>query len=296
MITDSATRLLEALHGTAAASFTELRMIDPAFGPPRQEWFGTTEHSAAAIRAAELSTKYDVYFGVAPRTRREGGKAAIAHAYTVWGDVDTPAALAEMATFDLPPSAVVASGSPGCFHAYWFLDQPITVDVLEAVNRRLATHLGADIRATDAARILRVPGTLNHKGTDPRSVVMQSFTGERYDIEQVLAALPHAGDPSSPPARAPRAPGQHPGEVSKSVTKVLDRLDGVIPSTTGWTARCPAHDDTRPSLSVGQGDDAGVCCTASPAARRSTCWPHWTSPWLTCTPRPQPGHPPATAC
>ena len=34
-----------------------------------------------------------------------------------------------------------------------------------------------------------------------------------------------------------------------------DRLEGVRRSGAGWTARCPAHDDRRASLSVGRGDD-----------------------------------------
>ena len=36
---------------------------------------------------------------------------------------------------------------------------------------------------------------------------------------------------------------------------MLDRLDGVRQSGARWTARCPAHDDRRASLSVGRGDD-----------------------------------------
>ena len=36
---------------------------------------------------------------------------------------------------------------------------------------------------------------------------------------------------------------------------LLDRLERVRRSGAGWTARCPAHDDRRASLSVGRGDD-----------------------------------------
>jgi len=34
---------------------------------------------------------------------------------------------------------------------------------------------------------------------------------------------------------------------------LLARLDGVRRSGRGWMARCPAHDDTRPSLTVNEG-------------------------------------------
>ena len=36
---------------------------------------------------------------------------------------------------------------------------------------------------------------------------------------------------------------------------LLDRLSGVRQSGAGWTARCPAHEDRRASLSVGRGED-----------------------------------------
>ena len=36
---------------------------------------------------------------------------------------------------------------------------------------------------------------------------------------------------------------------------ILQHLAGVVPSGAGWLARCPAHDDRRPSLSIGVGRD-----------------------------------------
>jgi len=39
------------------------------------------------------------------------------------------------------------------------------------------------------------------------------------------------------------------------IETLLDRLPGARKSGSGWTARCPAHDDRRASLSIAQGDD-----------------------------------------
>lgn len=39
---------------------------------------------------------------------------------------------------------------------------------------------------------------------------------------------------------------------------VLERIPDARPCRKGWMARCPAHDDRRPSLSIGQGDDGRV--------------------------------------
>lgn len=47
--------------------------------------------------------------------------------------------------------------------------------------------------------------------------------------------------------------------VNNTIQNVLDRLEGVRPlSHNQWQARCPAHDDQHPSLSVGIGDDGRV--------------------------------------
>jgi hypothetical protein len=42
------------------------------------------------------------------------------------------------------------------------------------------------------------------------------------------------------------------------VERVLECLENVRPSGEGWSARCPAHNDRRNSLSVGKGDDGCV--------------------------------------
>lgn len=46
--------------------------------------------------------------------------------------------------------------------------------------------------------------------------------------------------------------------ASPTVSRVLSRLFGVKRSGDGWLARCPAHDDQHPSLSISEGDDGRV--------------------------------------
>lgn len=41
-------------------------------------------------------------------------------------------------------------------------------------------------------------------------------------------------------------------------SRLLDRLDRVVQRTDGWSARCPAHDDKHPSLSIAIAPDGGV--------------------------------------
>ena len=46
--------------------------------------------------------------------------------------------------------------------------------------------------------------------------------------------------------------------IPQSVERVLAGLHGVRKNGAGWTALCPAHDDTNPSLSIDAGDNGGV--------------------------------------
>lgn len=47
--------------------------------------------------------------------------------------------------------------------------------------------------------------------------------------------------------------------MSEPVDRLLERLDGVRRTGPGrWIARCPAHEDRSPSLSIREGDDGRV--------------------------------------
>lgn len=56
---------------------------------------------------------------------------------------------------------------------------------------------------------------------------------------------------------APRARGERGCQVTP-LDRFLEKLDGVKVCGAGWTARCPAHEDRNPSLSVSAGADGRV--------------------------------------
>lgn len=223
----------------------ELRPIRRAGGAGAQEYINLPGYSDAADRAAKLASIYDVYFGVAPRTRQAGGKDAIVDVPAVWADVDSPDAVAALVTFSLPPSIVVESGTPGNLHAYWLLDTPIPPADAERLNADLAHHLGSDPKVTDASRVLRLPGTLNHKSNPPSEVRLIECNGKRY----------HADALAQEAAITAAATGPAASDSTVLIDSLLDALDSVSPSGNGWVACCPAHDDQHPSLSVTEGDD-----------------------------------------
>lgn len=84
------------------------------------------------------------------------------------------------------PSVVVSSGNG--LHVYWTITRPVTLaewqplsDALAEATRQLG--LACDTQCTvDGARVLRVPGTGNHKTVPPRPVSLISASGPDYDV------------------------------------------------------------------------------------------------------------------
>src|SRR3954466_16332245 len=64
-----------------------------------------------ATRAIALGRRTDVYVGCAPRTRRHGGRDAVARAFVLWADCDGAEAVAALESFEPAPSVVIASGT-----------------------------------------------------------------------------------------------------------------------------------------------------------------------------------------
>jgi len=92
------------------------------------------------------------------------------------------------------PSMVVSSG--GGLHVYWVLASAITPDewyplamALREAGVRHGLKFDKEV-TTDAARVLRVPETFNHKTTPPRPVrVAGSPTDFDYSVEKIAQAL-----------------------------------------------------------------------------------------------------------
>lgn len=103
-----------------------------------------------------------------------------------------------IAEYKLPPvSSMVASGSGGV-HVYWFSDRDLTRTEWQpyanglkqaALDFGLKCDLGCTV---DSARVLRVPGTLNHKHTPPKPVKLLGIRprSEDYDFALVFKDLP----------------------------------------------------------------------------------------------------------
>ena len=151
---------------------------------------------AAASMSADVHKDQNIYFGVATRDGEGGGKDNVVEIPALWLDLDfkdipRKDAVEKLAAFPFRPTFLIQSG--GGFHAYWLLKEPGTRDdipKIEEANRRIATALNGDLNACDAARILRVPDTLNIKYTPPRECnVVREFKDYEYEVTDFLEAL-----------------------------------------------------------------------------------------------------------
>jgi hypothetical protein len=213
-----------------------------------------------ASRAIRLGRRTDVYVGCAPRTRRYGGRDAVARAFVLWADCDGDDAVATLERFVPQPSIVIASGSGHNCHAYWPLTKPLAAGEIERANRRLAHALGADPASADVARILRVPATYSHKHEPPVPV-----DALRLDLDRRVRAADVVGglaDPRPAPRASAAAPDAQRGAdplLAIAPDVYVQRLLGVeVPRHRKVT--CPFHADRHASLHVYETAERGWYC------------------------------------
>ena len=189
----------------------------------RSHWF--QDVAEAAEFAAAAATNRDVYVGVGLSKAdfgpgRRCTSEEIAGLGALWTDLDLksdahqkplPATIPEALSIippTMPPSIVVSTGNG--VHPWWLLKEPTIFESDE--ERRDAAHLAARWhtmlrlnaaargwaydRLSDLARVLRIPGTLNHKDCEcPKEVTVLSVTDRRYNLSDFGDFLDEAGIP-----------------------------------------------------------------------------------------------------
>lgn len=259
---ESAARFIAALGGTANhGELLELRYRLEGGQRMGQVFDRPSRARSLATRAVMLGRRTDVYVGCAPRTRRHGGRDAVDRSFVLWVDCDGDDAVSALAAFEPAPAIVIGSGTGSNCHAYWPLAQPIARDELERANRRLAHALGADLASADAARILRVPGTLSYKHDPPTRVeTLRHDLGRRVDVTDVVGALPDPPEPARATSAAMPAQGRRNDPLLAIAPEIyVRRLLGVeVPRYR--KVRCPFHEDHHASLHVYETAERGWYC------------------------------------
>ena len=179
--------------------------------------------AAAAEWAEEQSERRNVYYSPALMAEHlVSGRGTAADAVTLpalWLDVDLlgeghaetrlPETLADVGQIiELLPAPTGSVHTGGGLHLYWHLDEAWELydarereqafrllDGLQEVAIASAAARGWKVdRTSDLARVLRVPGTTNRKGSDPRPVVVRRLSDSRYNVSVLEEAIADARD------------------------------------------------------------------------------------------------------
>jgi len=195
----------------------------------KSEWYPPTATGFRhlATRGVKLGRKKNVYFritsAIPPKDKRlRGGSGQSVGLPALFADMDvrewkkerlgnklvahypTEAEVRKLLSeVELKPSAIIRSG--GGIHTYWFLSSPVPAldneDIPGLWQDYLRRHLNGKLDSTaDLARVLRLPGTLNHNYPNPRGVAIERLDPDcRYAITDFLTVIRTIkGEPASP--------------------------------------------------------------------------------------------------
>jgi len=187
----------------------------------------------------------NVHFGPNPRRRRGGKAADVLLARCLFVDIErigADDAAQRIAHACVPePTAVVVSG--GGVHAYWRLVEPmVDLDAWRLRQKALIAAVGSDPSVHDAPRVMRLPGTLNHKYCPPRECEVFECQPElRYPIEE----FPEFEEAAPPTPATPLAANSH-----AVPTRIVSNWSG---STADLERRAAAYLDSMPPAISGSG-------------------------------------------
>ena len=268
---------VRALFGPAPeGSLVEVRFRVPS--GMAQRFMPASRERDVVDAVLSLASRTEVFVGVLPRARPGGRLADVVRRSSVlWADCDTSASVAALAGFEPGPSMVVASGSRQHLHAYWFLQEPVELDRLEHLNRRLAAALGADGGVvTRPHTILRPAGSLNRKHSPPAPVRLMSLQeGHRVDADEIDGRLPRARTEPKTTSHAGLSHASSPIASSDPLRLVpppvyFERLTGLRVGGPASCAACSTMTGRPACTCIGSRVVAGIASDAGAAARSMT--------------------------
>ncbi len=234
---------------------------------------------SCAISAAEAISAFEP-LGLGQQSAIEGRKwllidfdpDRLSDTNSTQRELDLAANIAQTVFEDLTeagwPQPVAAMSGNG-IHLLYRVDLPVDDDAkllardcLRALNSAYGTHeLHVDESVFDSSRVTRLYGSINRKGlhTSERPQRLSRLLFVPDSIVPVprgaleILAREARPVPADSIASLPPAPS---GRVR--VEQLLERLCGVCSTPSGWMARCPAHIDSTPSLSIAETADGTI--------------------------------------
>jgi hypothetical protein len=111
-------------------------------------------------------------------------------------------------SFDIPTPNFVLNTSPGKYQVVWRVEG-VNLQAAEALLHSMANHFGGDLAATDATRVLRLPGFANRKLAIEFIVQVVQATDQIYSLRDfnIPQDSPEAPRNVADSARSHPAPG-----------------------------------------------------------------------------------------
>lgn len=204
------TTFFEALYGNCENGWLSIWTLQDK----KTKWYPIQSYQQALEDSLKVARDkaYDIYFGVGLRKKnlgqwKRGNSETVITIPALWVDIDIAgeshkktslpptleAAIKLIKEFPLLPSALIHSGYG--LHGYWILKEPwefenseerqkaqLLLKNLEQTIRYYAGQKGWDIDPTaDLARVLRIPGTYNHKQKELKRVEVLELNDNRYN-------------------------------------------------------------------------------------------------------------------
>jgi hypothetical protein len=165
------------LHKRSGAVITRVSTADKIAGEEYQAWL---RHMNAQ--------RHEVYVSMnnlrpEARGRFKADIAEIRHLYLDFDRDGAEAVAAMRGREDMPAPNHILTSSPGKFQVVWRVEG-FRKDRAEELMRGMTRALGADVAATDCARVLRVPGFYNHKYETPHFVTVENLSRDVYRPER----------------------------------------------------------------------------------------------------------------
>ena len=197
--------------------------------PPHQYFVEYPKMLSSIDVLAKAEPDRDQFMGVLLRNEEKGTSSACkATTEWLWSDVDTKKSnFAAVLRASIPEPQIVVDSGHG-WHLYWHLKEPVPTVAATGAMSVLADLLGGDT-VGDPARILRLPGSVNHKNGDDlpvRIIRLDPLTRYRFgDFDLPAVTTRHATEyigewtPSS--EKAPMFPE---GERNRGLTRVAGAM------------------------------------------------------------------------
>lgn len=186
----------------------------------------------------------NIYCSANPRSRPGGtSRRDVPFARCVYVDLDKTCVDVAMRTWrgtGLPvPTIVVGSGHG--VHLYWRLRDPLfDLGLWTSIQKSLIGALGSDPAVHDPARVMRLPGFMNHNGDPAPATIAEVDPARRYGLDEILAALPPPELPQervvreeSPSLAAPRFPSLDENRPANLRRRMSAYLESVPPPADG---------------------------------------------------------------